>query len=125
MEWENKLYQLLLAKDEAAAVVEDWAERGVESDLRLRKAKTKGHIVIETRDVIFASRIRQWHPSCKVNIKEQQRDDLLHLWHEVHRVRVQSLPGEGRGALLPPVQLRGGGARTLQKAFGEPKTRRT
>lgn len=70
MEWENKLYQLLLAKDEAAAVVEDWAERGVESDLRLRKAKTKGHIVIETRDVIFASRIRQWHPSCKVNIKD-------------------------------------------------------
>lgn len=69
MEWENKLYQLLLAKDEAA-VVEDWAERGVESDLRLRKAKTKGHIVIETRDVIFASRIREWHPSCKVNIKD-------------------------------------------------------
>lgn len=59
MEWENKLYQLLLAKDEAAAVVEDWAERAVKSDLRLRKAKTKGHIVIETRDVIFASRIRQ------------------------------------------------------------------
>lgn len=58
MEWENKLYQLLLAKDEAAAVVEDWAECGVESDLRLRKAKTKWHIVIETRDVIFASRIR-------------------------------------------------------------------
>lgn len=70
MEWENKLYQLLLAKDDAAAVVEDWAERGVESDLRLRKAKTNGHIVIETRDVIFASRIRQWHPSCKVNIKD-------------------------------------------------------
>jgi hypothetical protein len=70
MEWENQLYQLLLAKDEVAAVVEDWAERGVESDLRLRKAKTKGHIVMETRDVIFASRIRQWHPSCKVNIKD-------------------------------------------------------
>lgn len=51
-------------------MVEDWAERGVESDLRLRKAKTKGHIVIETRDMIFASRIRQWHPSCKVNIKD-------------------------------------------------------
>lgn len=70
MEWKNQLYQLLLAKDEVAAVVEDWAERGVESDLRLRKAKTKGHIVMETRDVIFASRIRQWHPSCKVNIKD-------------------------------------------------------
>lgn len=70
MEWENKLYQLLLRHDEVAAVVEDWAARGIESDLRLRRAKTKGHIVIETRDVIYASHIRQWHPSCKVNIKE-------------------------------------------------------
>lgn len=70
MEWENKLYQLLLPKDEAAEVARDWAERNIESDLRLRKAKTKWHIVIETRDVIFASRIREWHPSCKVNIKD-------------------------------------------------------
>lgn len=70
MEWENKLYQLLLRHYEVAAVVEDWAARGIESDLRLRRAKTKGHIVIETNDVIYASHIRQWHPSCKVNIKD-------------------------------------------------------
>lgn len=42
MEWENKLYQLLLPKDEAAEVARDWAERNIESDLRLRKAKTRG-----------------------------------------------------------------------------------
>lgn len=69
MEWENKLYQLLLPKDEAAEVARDWAERNIESDLRLRKAKTRGHIVIETRDVMFARNIQVWHPSCKVNIK--------------------------------------------------------
>lgn len=70
MEWENKLYQLLLPKDEAAEVARDWAERNIESDLRLRKAKTRGHIVIETRDVMFARNIQVWHPLCKVNIKD-------------------------------------------------------
>lgn len=70
MEWENKLYQLLLPKGEAAEVARDWAERSIESDLRLRKAKTRGHIVIETRDVMFARNIQVWHPSCKVNIKD-------------------------------------------------------
>ena len=70
MEWENKLYQLLLSKDEAAEVARDWVERNIESDLRLRKAKTRGHIVIETRDVMFARNILAWHPSCKVNIKD-------------------------------------------------------
>lgn len=70
MEWENKLYQLLLPKDEAAEVARDWAERNIESDLRLRKAKTRGHIVIETRDAMFARNIQVWHPSCKVNIKD-------------------------------------------------------
>ena len=69
MEWENKLYQLLLPNAEAAEVAGEWAERGTESDLRLRKARTKGHIVIETRDVMFARYIVAWHPSCKVNIK--------------------------------------------------------
>lgn len=70
MEWENKLYQLLLPKDEAAAVARDWAERNIQSDLRLRKAKTQGHVVIETQDVMFARNIQVWHPSCKVNIKD-------------------------------------------------------
>lgn len=70
MEWENKLYQLLLPKDEAAEVARDWAERNIESDLRLRKAKTRGHIVIETRDVMFARNIQVWHPSCQINIKD-------------------------------------------------------
>lgn len=64
------MYQLLLPKDEAAEVARDWAERNIESDLRLRKAKTRGHIVIETQDVMFARNIQVWHPSCKVNIKD-------------------------------------------------------
>ena len=73
MEWENKLYQLLLTRSEAVEVAEDWTERNMESDLRLRKAKTKGHVVIETKDVIFARNIQIWHPSCKVNIKDLEK----------------------------------------------------
>ena len=73
MEWENKLYQLLLTRSEAVEVAEDWVERNIESDLRLRKARTKGHIVIETKDVMFARNIQVWHPSCKVNIKNINR----------------------------------------------------
>ena len=70
MEWENKLYQLLLKNEEVRSVVEDWAERNIQSDLRLRRAKTRGHVVVETRDAIFANNIRIWHPSCQVNIKD-------------------------------------------------------
>ena len=67
------MYQLLLTRSEAVEVAEDWTERDMESDLRLRKAKTKGHVVIETRDVIFARNIQVWHPSCKVNIKDLEK----------------------------------------------------
>lgn len=31
MEWENKLYQILLKEQEAEAVVDDWVERNIQS----------------------------------------------------------------------------------------------
>ena len=70
MDLENKLFQILLKGSEASAIVDDWVERNIECDLRFRKAKTKGHVVIETRDVLFARNIQNWHPSCQVNIKD-------------------------------------------------------
>ena len=70
MDLENKLFQILLKGHEAAAVVDDWVERNIASDLRLRRAKTPGHIVVETRDLMYARNIQIWHPSCKVNIKD-------------------------------------------------------
>lgn len=69
-EWDNKLFQILLKGQDAKAVVEDWVERNIASDLRLRRAKTYGHVVIETKDVMFARNIQVWHPSCQINIKE-------------------------------------------------------
>lgn len=67
---ENKLFQMLLKGSEVSAIVDDWVERNIECDLRLRKAKTKGHVVIETKDVLFARNIQICHPSCQVNIKD-------------------------------------------------------
>ena len=69
MEMENKLFQILLKGSEAEGVVNDWLERNIQADIRLRRAKTRGHIVIETSDVMFARNIQIWHPSCKINIK--------------------------------------------------------
>ena len=73
MEWENKLYQILLPGREALGVMEDWLECNIETDIRLRRAKTKGHLVIETTDTMFANRIRMWHPGCKIHIKDLKR----------------------------------------------------
>ena len=63
-----ELYQILLPGHEAAEVMEEWLERNIQADIRFRRARTKGCVVMETKDVLFASRITQWHPSCKVNI---------------------------------------------------------
>ena len=41
MEWENKLYQILLKGQEAEAVVDDWVERNIQSDLRLRRPRQR------------------------------------------------------------------------------------
>ena len=64
----KETFQLLIANISACAVLEDWVERNIQSDLRIRRAKTRGHVVFETKDVMFARQIQAWHPDCKVNI---------------------------------------------------------
>lgn len=70
---EGDIFQLLLERKEAASVADEWTERNIQSDLRIRRAKTRGHIVVETKDPVFASYIVQWHPGCKVNIKKADK----------------------------------------------------
>ena len=65
----NETYLILVDNYSARPIVEEWAERGIKADIRLRRAKTPGHIVIETRDPLFASFIKKWHPECQVAIK--------------------------------------------------------
>lgn len=63
------IYQLLVKKDAAGGIVDDWAERNETCDLRIRRAKTKGCVVIETDNPMYANNIRMWHPGCRVNIR--------------------------------------------------------
>lgn len=66
----TETFQILLKGREAASVVEDWTERNIQTDIRLRRAKTKGCVVVETKDVIFARNIIVWYPGCQVVIKK-------------------------------------------------------
>ena len=66
---EKPIIQLLIRNISARAVIDDWIEKSSEADLRIRKAKTPGHVVIETVDPIYARRIAEMY-GCKVNIIE-------------------------------------------------------
>lgn len=70
----NELFQILLKGMDARCVVDDWVERNIQSDLRIRRAKTRGHVVVETRDVMFANNIRVWYPGCQINIKKMKNE---------------------------------------------------
>lgn len=66
----TETFQILVKSHEAKGILESWVDKNLETDLRFRRAKTKGHTVIETKDVLFANYIRNWYPGCQVNIKE-------------------------------------------------------
>lgn len=65
----DEIFQLLVKESSAPAIVEEWAARHVPDDLRLRRAKTRGHVVVETANVMFANGILRCHPGCQVNIR--------------------------------------------------------
>ena len=66
----TETFRLLVKKHEASSIIDEWAEREIQSDVRVRRAKTRGHVVIETKDVIFSSFVQKNWPSCQVDIKE-------------------------------------------------------
>lgn len=66
----TETFQLLVKIHEASLIIDDWAERNMQSNIRVRRAKTNGHVVIETKDVLFAARIKRSYPNSQVNIKE-------------------------------------------------------
>lgn len=69
---ENNLYQLLLPRIEAVKVAEAWLACDIEADLRLRKSKTRGYVVIETENAMYARNIQSEYPSCEWNIKDMR-----------------------------------------------------
>ena len=61
---------ILLKKSQAESVMDEWLEGNWECDLMVhRSAKTKGCVVLETRDLMFAARIIQWQPYERVTYK--------------------------------------------------------
>ena len=69
----NETYLQLLPNDRVSGVIEEWLARNLACNLTLRRAKTKGHTVIETSDVIFASHIQQWHGCLEVYIRKNSK----------------------------------------------------
>lgn len=67
----TEVFQILLDGSSCRAVLDDWLERNIQSDLKVRRAKTTGHVVIETDNVLFARNVLIWNPNCKVNIKKK------------------------------------------------------
>lgn len=67
---EGTVFQLLLKGSAAASVINEWWEASIQADVRVRKAKTQGHVVLETTDPVFASHIIKLWRDTKINIKE-------------------------------------------------------
>ena len=64
---------ILLKKNQAESVMEEWLEGNWQSDLTVhRSAKTKGCVVLETSDLMFAARIIRWKPYERVTYKRQK-----------------------------------------------------
>ena len=62
---------LLLDGDHCAAVLEDWLVSGSSCDLVVhRSTKNKGKFVVETRNLMWANRVIQWHRPEKVTYHE-------------------------------------------------------
>ena len=64
------VFQLLVKDFETRSVVDEWVARRIETDLRIRKAKTRGCRVVETVDILFANYVRSHYKDCKVNVKK-------------------------------------------------------
>lgn len=68
--WQSDTVYILLKKSQAESVMDEWLEGNWWCDLKVhRSTKTKGCVVLEMTDLIFAARIIQWHPYEKVTYK--------------------------------------------------------
>ena len=66
---EGTRFQVLLSGSQALSMMEDWLSGSCMADVRVRRARTAKMVVLETTDVVFASRMVMRNPGCRVNIK--------------------------------------------------------
>ena len=71
----DTVFQLLLSGRAVASVINEWWETHTEADVRVRRAKTKGCAVLETKSTVFAAHIIKLWPGTKVNVKEPARQN--------------------------------------------------
>ncbi len=63
---------ILMDGSAACGVMEDWVDRNYACDLIVhRSRKNRGKMVIETKDVMWAARIIQWHKCDQVTYQNQ------------------------------------------------------
>ena len=65
----TEVFQILLDGSSSRAVLDDWLERNIQSDLKVRRALQNSCML--SCDVLFARNVLIWNPSCKVNIKKK------------------------------------------------------
>lgn len=64
---------ILLTKSQAESVMGEWIENNWGGDLTVhRSQKTKGRVVLETMDLMFAARVCQWHQYEKITYKRKK-----------------------------------------------------
>lgn len=64
---------ILLTKSQAESVMGEWIENNWECDLTVhRSQKTRGRVVLETTDLMFAARVCQWHQYEKITYKRKK-----------------------------------------------------
>lgn len=65
---------ILMDATKAQGVLDDWLYHGYGCDLRLhRSVKSKGKIVVETRDPVWAARIIKWHSIEQVTYRNKKQ----------------------------------------------------
>lgn len=64
---------ILLKADTARAVMTDWLECNYRCDLHVcRSKKTKGCVVVKTKDLMWANRIIKWYGYEQVTYRREQ-----------------------------------------------------
>ena len=70
---EGDTIYILLTKSQAESVMGEWIENNGGCDFTVQRSKkTKGRVVLETTDLMFAARVCQWHQYEKITYKRKK-----------------------------------------------------
>ena len=65
---------ILMKRENAEGLLDDWLHHNYVCDLHIRRSvKNKGKVVVETNDLMWASRIIKWHGYEQVTYKHTKK----------------------------------------------------